>query len=49
MNEIKECDQSQKELFFKMKEPSDPRMSGKIAFYALIFIAALVCLVIWVA
>ena len=49
MNETKEYCQSQKELFLKMKDPSDPRMSGKIAFYALVFIAALVCLMIWVA
>jgi|TARA_B100000768_G_scaffold81238_1_gene77042 hypothetical protein len=32
-----------------MNEPKDPRMSGKIALYALIFIAALVSLMIWVA
>ena len=32
-----------------MTEPSDPRMSGKIALYALLFIAALVCLMIWIA
>ena len=32
-----------------MNEPKDPRMSGKIAQYALIFIAALVSLMIWVA
>ena len=31
-----------------MNEPKDPRMSGKIALYALIFIAALVSLMIWV-
>ncbi len=32
-----------------MTEPSDPRMSGKIAFYALLFLAALVCLMVWIA
>lgn len=32
-----------------MNEPKDPRMSGKIATYALVFLAALVCLMIWVA
>jgi hypothetical protein len=32
-----------------MNGPQDPRMSGKIALYALIFIAALVSLMIWVA
>ena len=32
-----------------MNEPKDPRMSGKIALYARIFIAALVSLMIWVA
>ena len=32
-----------------MNEPKDPRMSGKIALYALIFIAAWVSLMIWVA
>jgi hypothetical protein len=32
-----------------MNEPKDPRMSGKIALYALIFIAALVSLMVWVA
>lgn len=32
-----------------MNEPKDPRMSGQIALYALIFIAALVSLMIWVA
>ena len=32
-----------------MNDPKDPRMSGKIALYALIFIAALVSLMIWVA
>lgn len=32
-----------------MNEPKDPRLSGKIALYALIFIAALVSLMIWVA
>ena len=32
-----------------MNEPSDPRMSGKIALYALLFLAALVGLMVWVA
>lgn len=31
-----------------MNEPSDPRMSGKVAMYVLIFIAGLVGLMIWV-
>ena len=33
----------------RMNEPKDPRMSGKIAMYVLIFIAALVALMVWVA
>lgn len=32
-----------------MNEPKDPRTSGKIAMYALVFIAALVGLMIWIA
>ena len=32
-----------------MNEPKDPRMSGKIAMYALIFITAVVGLMIWIA
>ena len=32
-----------------MNEPKDPRMSGKIAMYVLIFIAVLVSLMIWIA
>ncbi len=32
-----------------MNEPKDPRMSGRIAMYVLIFIAALVTLMVWVA
>lgn len=32
-----------------MQDPKDPRMSGKIAMYALLFLAALVVLMIWVA
>ena len=32
-----------------MTEPSDPQMSGKIALYALLFLAALVGLMVWVA
>ena len=37
------------EIVCIMNEPKDPRMSGKIAMYVLIFIAALVGLMIWVA
>jgi hypothetical protein len=33
----------------QMNEPKDPRMSGKIAMYVLVFIAALVALMVWVA
>ena len=33
----------------QMNEPKDPRMSGKIAMYVLIFSAALVALMVWVA
>ena len=32
-----------------MNEPKDPRMSGRIAMYVLIFIVALVALMVWVA
>ena len=32
-----------------MNYPKDPRMSGKIAMYVLIFSAALVALMVWVA
>jgi hypothetical protein len=32
-----------------MNEPKDPRMSGKIAMYVLIFSAALVALMVWLA
>jgi cytochrome c1 len=32
-----------------MQEPKDPRMSGKIAMYVLIFLAVFVTLFIWVA
>ena len=32
-----------------MNEPKDHRMSGRIAMYVLIFIAALVTLMVWVA
>ena len=33
----------------QMNEPKDPRMSGRIAMYVLIFIVALVALMVWVA
>lgn len=32
-----------------MQEPKDPRMSGKIAMYVLIFLAVFVTLFIWAA
>ncbi len=32
-----------------MQEPKDPRMSGKIAMYVLIFLALFVTLFVWVA
>jgi hypothetical protein len=32
-----------------MEEPKDPRTSGKIAMYVLVFLAALVAMMVWIA
>jgi hypothetical protein len=32
-----------------MQEPKDPRTSGKVAMYALLVIAALTAIMVWVA
>lgn len=31
-----------------MKEPNDPRMSGRIAMYALLFAAAFIGVMVWI-